>query len=106
MDCLILPLNKRKVMKDQNILNLLRLPARLDTRQVALALGFSEHDIPILIRSNLLKSLGNAAPNAPKYFAACDIERLAGDRDWLNKATKSISSHWRTKNGRRADREN
>ncbi|MBI4659754.1 MAG: hypothetical protein HY735_13015 [Verrucomicrobia bacterium] len=88
-------------MDQQAIFNFVRLPARLDTRQAAQVLGFNEHDIPILIRAKLLKCLGQAAPNAPKYFASCEVQELAADPDWLHKATKAISSHWREKNERR-----
>ena len=90
-----------KAMKEQNIFNCIRLPARLDVQQTALVLGFQEHDIPVLIRVRLLKPLGNAVPNSPKYFASCEIDRLVSDPNWLHKATKAISSHWREKNARR-----
>ena len=83
------------------VLNLVRLPARLDTQQAALILGFNDHDVPVLIRARLLKTLGSPAPNAPKYFASCEIEKLASDPDWLNRATKAISSRWREKNENR-----
>jgi hypothetical protein len=88
-------------MDPHAILTLVRLPARLDVRQTAHVLGFNEHDIPILVRAKLLKNLGNAAPNAPKYFAACEIQKIAADPDWLHKATKAISTHWRVKNERK-----
>ena len=88
-------------MNQQDILNFVRLPARLDVQQTALVLGFHDHDIPVLIRAKLLESLGNAASNAPKYFATCELEKLAADPKWLHKATRAISSHWRMKNERR-----
>jgi hypothetical protein len=37
------------------------------------------------------------APNAPKWFAAVEMIRLAVDKEWLHKATKEISKHWRNK---------
>ncbi|MDB6124299.1 MAG: hypothetical protein JWQ71_3292 [Pedosphaera sp.] len=79
-------------MKDDMVdfLNLKRLPARLTTTQTALLLGFQEHDIPVIVRVNLLKPLGNPVPNATKYFAASEIEKLAADRTWLNRATKEM----------------
>jgi hypothetical protein len=46
----------------------------------------------------------NARPllaNAPKWFAAVELIRLAADKDWLNKATKEIFKHWRHKRERR-----
>ena len=51
------------------LLNIRRLPGRLTVPQTAALLGFAEHDIPILVRKGLLKSLGNPVPNAVKYFA-------------------------------------
>ena len=40
------------------------------------------------------------APNAPKWFAAVEMIRLAIDQDWLHKATKEIAKHWRNKRAR------
>ena len=31
----------------------------------------------------------------PKWFAAVEMIQLAADKDWLHKATKEISKHWR-----------
>jgi hypothetical protein len=44
-----------------------------------------------------LTPLGNPAPNAPKWFAAVEMIRLAADQDWLHKARKEISKCWRQK---------
>ena len=84
-------------------LNLYRLPARLDSRQTASLLGFQVHDIPVLIAAKLLEPLGKPVPNAPKYFAACVIEELRGNPDWLDKASRAVSRHWRVRNGRKAN---
>jgi hypothetical protein len=75
-----------------------RLPARLDLPQTAQLLGFSEHDIPVLIRVRLLKPLGNPPPNGHKYFATVELERLAQDPNWLDKATRAVIQHWQGKN--------
>ena len=92
-------------MNDKMVLTAARLPARLDVQQTAQLLGFAEHDIAILVRAKLLKPLGNPAPNAPKFFAGCEIEVCARDQQWLDKATKAVSHHWRRKNdGRLKDR--
>jgi hypothetical protein len=77
------------------------LPARLDVDATAKLLGFASHDIQILMAARKLTPLGDPAPNAPKWFAAVEVIRLAIDRDWLHKATKEISKHWRTKRERR-----
>ncbi|MBI5385962.1 MAG: hypothetical protein HZA90_14890 [Verrucomicrobia bacterium] len=77
------------------------LPARLDVVATANLLGFAEHDIQILMAAGKLKPLGDAAPNAPKWFAAVEMIRLATDQDWLHKATKEIAKYWKQKRGRR-----
>jgi hypothetical protein len=83
------------------------LPARLDVDATARLLGFAEHDIQILMGSGKLVPLGDPAPNAPKWFAAVDIIRLATDTEWLHKTTRELSKYWRHKrervgrNGRR-----
>ena len=87
-------------MNDRAILTLTRLPARLDVQQTAQLLGFAEHDIPVLVKAKLLKPLGNPAPNAPKFFADCEVEICTRDQQWLDKATKAVSQHWRRKNVR------
>jgi hypothetical protein len=78
------------------------LPARLDATAAAKLLGFAEHDIQILMGAGKLVALGDPAPNAPKWFAAIEIIRLAADRDWLNKATREVSKYWRHKRERQA----
>lgn len=79
-----------------------RIQARLDVPQTALLLGFSERDIPILIAAKLLEPLGKPVPNATKYFAACDIKRLAANKKWLHDATQVLYDYWRGKNDRKA----
>jgi len=55
------------------------LPARLDVSAAAKLLGFAEHDIQILKAAGKLTPLGDPAPNAPKWFAAVEMIRLAAD---------------------------
>jgi hypothetical protein len=86
----------------KDLLNLHRLPARLDVRQVSALIGFTEHDVAVLARAKLLRPLGNPAPNAPKYFAAVEIKSLADDREWLSKATTAIARHWRGSNQKKS----
>jgi hypothetical protein len=47
-----------------------------------------------------LTPLGDSAPNAPKWFAAVEMIRLATDQDWLHKATKEIAKYWKNKRER------
>lgn len=77
------------------------LPARLDVAETSRLLGFAEHDIQILMAMGKLTPLGDPAPNAPKWFAAVEMIRLACDQDWLHKATKEIAKYWRHKRERR-----
>ena len=77
------------------------LPARLDAAATARLLGFAEHDIQILMAAGRLTPLGDPAPNAPKWFAAVEVIHLAGDKEWLHRATKEVSKYWRRKRERR-----
>jgi hypothetical protein len=79
------------------------LAARLDVGATAKLLGFAEHDIQILMAVSKLTPLGDPAPNAPKWFAAVEMIRLAADQDWLHKSTKEISKYWRNKRERRTN---
>ena len=84
------------------LLNCHRLPARLNTSEVAVLLGFQEHDIAPLVAARLLTPLGKPAPNAPKYFAATEVLANGENRDCLSHATKAIARHWAAKNRQRA----
>ena len=84
----------------ESVLNMRRLPARLTLEQAGELLGFLPHEMSIIIstRASLLKPLGNAAPNAHKYFCTTEILALTNDKSWLNSATKIVSAHWRERN--------
>ena len=56
------------------------------------------HEIAILVRARLLTPIGRPHPNAIKFFASVDIEALARDRKWLDRAQREIQRHWRIKN--------
>ena len=77
------------------------LPARLDVVETAKLLGFAEHDLQVLMAAGKLLPLGDPAANAPKWFAALEVLRLATDREWLHKATREVGKHWRQKRERR-----
>jgi hypothetical protein len=83
-----------------HFLNLRRLPGRLTLVQAAVLLGIGEHDIACLIKTRLLLPLGNPENNAPKFFAARHVEDMARDVQKMDKIVKTISRHWRAKNGR------
>jgi len=87
------------------LLNVVRLPGRLSTGEVAAVLGFSEHDIPVLVAAKLLEPLGKPAANGPKYFASVDIVPLSNNREWLSRATRTLANYWRRKNARKGGME-
>jgi hypothetical protein len=76
------------------------LPARLDAISTAKLLGFAEHDIQVLLRAGKLRPLGKPARNAPKWFAAIELIRLAVDAEWLSQASREVSEYWRRKRER------
>jgi hypothetical protein len=82
-------------MNDKTVFDLPGLPARLDALQAALLLGFQEYEIQVLMQLKLLKPLGSPAQNAHKYFSSAEILQLSTDRDWLDKATRSVARHWK-----------
>ena len=85
-----------------NLLSLRRLPARLTVEETAYFLGFKPGDISILMVSKLLKPLGHPPANGQKFFAACELERLRNDGDWLAKASDALVRHWRQRNREQA----
>src|SRR6266496_4098127 len=78
-----------------NLLNCRRLPARLNSTEVAVLLGVQDHDVSVLIGAKLLVPLGKPAANAPKYFAAVEVAERAANPEWLSNATKILAKHWR-----------
>jgi hypothetical protein len=80
------------------------LPARLDAASTAKLLGFAEHDIQVLLRGGKLTPLGDPAHNAPKWFAAIELIRLAADKDWLSRASREVNRYWRHKRERNVKR--
>ncbi len=84
----------------EQFLNLKTPPARLNAEQAAWYLGFSPHEIPILVTEGLLKPLGHPAQNAPKFFAFTNLEEFRRDVKWLAKACDTISEHWKYRNHR------
>ncbi len=85
----------------EQFLNLKSPPARLTQSEAAWYLGFSKHEIPILIANGLLKPLGHPPANGLKFFAASTLEELRKDLKWLAKASDIIVAHWRGKNERK-----
>ena len=74
------------------------MPARLNSQETAWFLGFSAHDIPILVRADLLKPLGHPPPNGVKYFATETLTKLRSDTNWMSRATDAVIKHWQNTN--------
>ncbi len=83
------------------ILNLTRLPARLNTTLTAACLGFKPHDIPVLAARGFLKPLGRPMQNSDKYYARARILEVEDDEEWLSRATAALGQHWQAKNARK-----
>lgn len=89
----------------KDFLTLVIPPARLNITETAWFLGFTEHDISVLISMGLLKPLGHPPPSGSKYFATAELQSLRNDTRWLAKASDAIVNHWRKKNAGRQSRE-
>jgi hypothetical protein len=85
----------------ERFLNLRNPPQRLTAAEAAVRLGFSPHEIPILVARGLLKPLGHPAPNGPKHFLTAAIDDLKRDEKWHNKANDTLQEYWRHKNARK-----
>ena len=85
----------------EKFLNRKSHPARLTAEETAWALGFSAHEIPVLVASKLLEPLGHPVPNTVKWFAADTVEELRHDVKWLGRATDAMMRYWRDKNARK-----
>jgi len=86
----------------ERFLNLKTPPGRLTAEQAAWFLGFSAHEIPILMAKGLLKPLGHPAHNGQKFFLTATLEDLRRDEKWFAKASDAIVEYWRHKNSRKS----
>src|SRR5437870_13677132 len=91
-------------MIDKTVLNLPRLPLRLNGGQAAALLGVQEHDLPVLVKAKIIRPCGGncVAPNAPKYFPAGGLLDLMSHPDFADRITSAISRHWKAKNSNRS----
>jgi hypothetical protein len=85
----------------REFLNLSHLPARLSLGEAAWLLGFTEHDISVLVAAGLLKPLGRPPSSGSKYFSTCELQQLRADARWLGKASDATVNYWRKKNAGR-----
>ena len=75
-------------------------PACIGVEQVAVMFGWPEYFLPVLVRAGHLKPLGKPSQNSRKWFATMELQRLAGDRDWLDKAIRIVEKHVQQMNGK------
>jgi hypothetical protein len=77
------------------------LPARLTPEQVGWVLNCGEHNIRALVKSKLLKPLGDPPENGEKVFSRDQLFEQIKTKGWLDKVTNCIHEyHWQ-KNHRR-----
>lgn len=87
----------------KDFLSLPTPPARLSITETAWFLGFTEHDISVLVSTGLLKPLGHPPASGSKYFATTELQALRADTRWLAKASDVIVNYWKKKNAGRGD---
>lgn len=85
----------------KEFLNMAARPGRVTMEQAAWLLGFSEHEIPILMAKGLLKPLGHPAHNGQKFFLTATLDDLRRDEKWFGKASDAVLEYWRYKNSRK-----
>ena len=85
----------------EKFLNLKTQPERLTAEEAAWMLGFSAHEIPILIAQGLLKPLGHPAHNGPTQCLGAMLKDLERDEKWHGKAADAVMEYWRHKNSRK-----
>jgi hypothetical protein len=88
--------------QQEQFLNLRTYPARLKVEEAAWFLGFSAHEIPILMAEGLLKPLGRPPTTGVKYFSTAALEDLRRDAKWLARASDCIVQYWKVRNDKKA----
>jgi hypothetical protein len=73
-------------------------PACVGVDEAAKIFGWPLYFFPVLMRVGHLKPLGKPIQNARKWFATCELQRLAHDPEWLDKAIRIVEKHVRDAN--------
>lgn len=81
-------------------LSLRTLPARLTGTEAGWLLGLNREEIGLITSAGHLKPLGKPAPNGQKFYSTRQLQRLAADLAWLDKATRIICETWKRKNSK------
>ena len=84
-------------MQAQQVLQTLRLPARLTAEQAGALLGFHPDSITFLAKAGMMKALGQTE-DVQLMFAAVHIRQLSADEKWLTQATVAVRRHHKQKN--------
>ena len=82
----------------QHFLNLRSKPAKFTSEEAAWFLGFTPHELPMLMGAGLLKPLGRPSENGCKYFSHVELDKLKQDPVWLAKACDAIVKYWKDRN--------
>ena len=67
--------------------------------------GWPDYYLPFPVRAGHLKPLGKPAPNARKWFATVEIERMSCDLDWLDKAMRIVEKQIQEMNKKQRGKE-
>ena len=82
-----------------------KFPVLMTKEKVAEALGVATHTIPPLVRSGLLKPLGQSGRYCVKHFSRDALAEKFASPEWLDKVAAAIHRHWRNKNARKRARQ-
>jgi hypothetical protein len=80
--------------EQRNFLSLPRYPALISLLETCWLLGLAEHQGKILVAKNMLVPTGKRRHRKGRLFISAYVLELAADRDWLNKAKDTLSTHW------------
>ena len=80
-------------------------PACVGMEDAAAMFGWPNYYLPFLIRAGHLKPLGKPAQNARKWFATVELERMACDPDWLDKAIRIVEKQIQSMNNKQRGKE-
>ena len=86
----------------KDFLSLANPPARLSLKEASWYLGFTEHDVSVLVSVGLIKPLGRPPRSGSKYFALTELQTLRSDSRWLAKASDATVNYWKSKNSSRS----
>jgi len=75
-------------------------PACVDAEAAARFFGWPPYFMPLLARAGHLKPLGKPARNARKWYALVELEHVARDPAWLDKAIRIVDRLVREANGK------